>query len=92
MRCMFSRTDISRQFRAQFTVRNGSITQAEFELGHSLEAQDESVGMDLIHTKMHEIESWTGLLPDASVGRFMDGLLGSGGSLAGIRKDHRANE
>jgi hypothetical protein len=74
------------------TVRNGSITQAEFVLGHSLEAEDESVGMDLINKKMHEIESWTSLLPDASVGRFMDGLLGSGGNLAGIGKGHGTNE
>ena len=64
------------QLRASFTARNGIITQAEFELGDTLPEKDGKVNGSLINQRLHEIKSWTSLLPSPKLGRFLDEVFG----------------
>lgn len=69
--------------RANFTARNGIITQAEFELGDKSQQEDGKVSESLINKKLHEIQSWTSFLPSLKIGQSMDRLFGMGVSAVG---------
>jgi hypothetical protein len=66
------------QLRATFTARNGIITQVEFDLGDTSQEMYEETNESLIDRKLHEIKSWTSLLPNPKAGQFMDDLFGLG--------------
>jgi hypothetical protein len=77
------------QFRASFTVRNGSISKASFGFGGTSPVKDvDGVDGGLINKKLQEIESWRGVLSNlalpgmrstlGSAGTFMDTLFGNG--------------
>ena len=66
------------QLRATFTARNGIITQAEFDLGYTYQEMYGQTNESLINRKLHEIKSWTSLLPNPEAGQFMDDLFGLG--------------
>ena len=76
---------MSSQLRATFTARNGVITQAEFELGDTSQQEDGKVNESLVDKKLHEIQTWTSLLPSLKVGLSMDRLFGIGVSSADIK-------
>jgi hypothetical protein len=53
-----------------------------------LQLKDKKINENLIDRKIHEIETWTALLPSLQVGRYMDYLFGKGGSVVDTEKDH----
>jgi hypothetical protein len=69
------------QFRANLTIRNGKITEAELELdGSKLPKQGQETSRSLLNRTLHEIYNWEDLLgseAEASrAGAWMNIMLG----------------